>query len=133
MNTFTKISTFDTKHEGMIVFYSKKKLFANEILQHDAQYDYYGKKLATCSADGIFYNNLQIIFNRRISQAIFKFLMFQRQIQEKVKTLQNSVYLKRILHDSLKKNKNKNQSQWTYLAISMGSSKVRKHISFMLI
>lgn len=32
-----KISTIDTKHDAMI---------------HDAQYDYYGKRVATCSSDG---------------------------------------------------------------------------------
>jgi protein transport protein SEC13 len=40
MNT-AKVGSIDTKHEGMI---------------HDAQYDYYGKRLATCAADG----NIQI-------------------------------------------------------------------------
>ena len=33
----TQTSTFDTKHEGII---------------YDAQFDYYGRRLATCSADG---------------------------------------------------------------------------------
>lgn len=45
-----KINSIDTKHDAMIV---KLKIKGNNSdFKHDAQYDYYGKRIATCSSDG---------------------------------------------------------------------------------
>ncbi|KAL0488396.1 protein transport protein SEC13 [Acrasis kona] len=40
----TATTTFDTKHEDMI-------LIKLTVIQHDSKFDYYGKRLATCSSD----------------------------------------------------------------------------------
>ena len=47
-----KIASIDTKHEAMIVPFYWNALNLIKKSQHDAQYDYYGKRLATCSSDG---------------------------------------------------------------------------------
>lgn len=41
------LSSFDTQHDDMIVH--EPNTLSNS--QHDAQLDYYGKRLATCSSD----------------------------------------------------------------------------------
>lgn len=58
MNYEQKIASFDTRNEGII---------------HDAQYDYYGKRLATCNSDGYIHiydvSKIDNIVKQKIFQA----------------------------------------------------------------